>query len=167
MSAPAWLTYVGAVTGIIGSITGMTGAVMAYISYRRISHLKALGLRLELRKRQADAHEIVRGLPSLLNDANDSRFAVASAIGMLRTGGMEVWKEQLQTDLVAVRLLQAGFQHPPDDSTRFTHRELEDKLVEVHRLLTTASQYVEKYRMALAADDRERERIRNSMRPSS
>jgi hypothetical protein len=50
MPAPAWLTYVGAITGIVGTCTGIAGAVISYVNHRRVSRVKALDLRLELRK---------------------------------------------------------------------------------------------------------------------
>ena len=167
MPEPSWLTYVGVVTGIVGTITAIAGAVMGYVSYRRISRLKALDLRLELRTREADIREALGGLPQLLNKANDSRFAVAAAIGTLRTGAMEVWKEQVKADLTAVRELENGLHRSNDNYARLTHRELEDKLVDAHRLLAVVNQYAEKYRAELAADDRERDRIRNAMQNRS
>ena len=45
-----WPPYVGVVTGIVGMITGVTGACLGYLGYRRSGRVKALDLRLELRK---------------------------------------------------------------------------------------------------------------------
>jgi hypothetical protein len=46
------LTFeLGSVTGIIGAITGPAGCILGVLSYRRSQQIKALYLRLELRKR--------------------------------------------------------------------------------------------------------------------
>ncbi len=164
MSAPGWLSYVGAVTGVVGTLTGIAGAVMGYISYRRSSQLKALDLRLELRKLEADTDQGLRDLPNLLNNAKVSRLAVAAATGRLLTGWIEGWKQQCEADLSAVCDLQATFHYSADEYTKLTHFELETKLVEIHCLHRKVEQYAEKYRAELAADDKEREHIRADMR---
>lgn len=50
MADPDLLGYTGAITGVIGAISGIAGSVLGYIAYRRSDQLKALDLRLELRK---------------------------------------------------------------------------------------------------------------------
>jgi porphobilinogen deaminase len=164
MPAPGWLTYLGAVTGVIGTFTGIAGAVMGYISYRRSSQLKALDLRLELRKQQGDVEEALRDLPALLESDHQSRIAVASATGLLRTGATEAWKQQLETDRSAIAALTTQPKSPNNEYASLTHSMLEDRLVELHRLRSTVNQYVDKYRAAIAADDRVREHIRADMR---
>jgi hypothetical protein len=42
MPAPAWLSYVGAITGIIGACRGIVGALLSYVNYRRVSNIKAM-----------------------------------------------------------------------------------------------------------------------------
>ena len=54
MPDPASLSIIGAVTGLIGGITGIAGLVVGYIGYRRSQQIKALDLRLELRKQVSD-----------------------------------------------------------------------------------------------------------------
>jgi len=50
MAEPHWTAYVGIVTGAIGAVTGIAGAIMGFIGYRRSTAIKALDLRLDLRK---------------------------------------------------------------------------------------------------------------------
>lgn len=50
MSDGELLSYVVAVTGVVGAVTGIAGAVMGFISYRRSKEMKTLDLRLELMK---------------------------------------------------------------------------------------------------------------------
>src|SRR6266508_6461106 len=54
MPDPASLSIIRAVTGLIGGITGIAGLVVGYIGYRRSQQIKALDLRLELRKQVSD-----------------------------------------------------------------------------------------------------------------
>ncbi len=76
MPDPASLSIIGAVTGIIGAIAGIAGFVLGYISYRRSQQIKALDLRLELRKQVSDLRAMVEELPDLLPRSWESRIAV-------------------------------------------------------------------------------------------
>jgi len=157
---PAWLTYVGAITGIVGAITGIAGAVMGYVGYRRSSQLKALDLRLELRKSESDVGDLLRALPELVGTAKQSRLAVATANGSANTGAMEAWNGQIEGDLSAISGLHSTLAVPADEHASLTPFQLESKLVEVHALHAKARQFEQKYRGALAADDKERDNIR-------
>lgn len=48
MAAPDWVSYVGAATGV-------AGFVMGYVAYRRSGAMKALDMRLELRRAGTDS----------------------------------------------------------------------------------------------------------------
>jgi hypothetical protein len=74
------------VTGIVGAITGPAGSVLGWISYRRSQRVKALDLRLELRKQVSDLRAVVEALPDLLNQSRASRTAVNAAMGVLKSG---------------------------------------------------------------------------------
>ena len=69
------LAIIGAVTGIIGAITGSAALVLAWISYRRSQQIKALDLRLELRKQVSDVRAAVEELPDLLERSRASRIS--------------------------------------------------------------------------------------------
>jgi hypothetical protein len=163
MSIPAWLNL-GVVTGIIGSVAGIAGAVMGFVSYRRVSRMKALDLRLEVRKLKADCAGELRELPDLMTKANDSRMAVAAAAGWLNSGAIQVWKDQLKQDQASVQALDAGPDLSAAEYRKVTQTQLEERLVELHGLHREIRRYIEKYRAALAADDKEREHIRADRR---
>ena len=90
---PATLALIGAVTGVLGAVTGIAGFVLGVIGYRRSNQIKALDLRLELRKRRADLQLMLDDLAPLLHRAQGSRGAVLAATGLARSGAHEVWKK--------------------------------------------------------------------------
>ena len=116
MSEPDWIGYVGMATGIIGAITGISGAIMGYVSYRRSNNLKSLDLRIELRKSVNVAQSSLQQLAKLIEYANRSRQAVASAMGRYQSGMMEKWKQEVEADNNAVKIL---FQNAPAADTSY------------------------------------------------
>ncbi|RMD18436.1 hypothetical protein EA837_03210, partial [Klebsiella pneumoniae] len=66
MANPSWTDYVGVVTGLVGMMTGISGAVMGYLGYRRSNQIKALDLRLALRKDLGEARESITTLRQLM-----------------------------------------------------------------------------------------------------
>jgi len=155
MSAPDWLSYVAAASGI-------AGAVMGGISVRRTVLFKAQDLRLVIRKTDADIREAFANLPDLFEKARRSRAAVFAMTG--RSGAMQAWLRDIDADRAALPALQATLQAAPDDYRSLTAAGLEDKLVELHRLGSKVKQLVEKYQASLAADDREREQLQADRR---
>lgn len=73
-------------TAIVGAITGIAGSIMGYISLQRLSKIKSLDLRLELKKAETQLILTVNDLPELLTKAKRSREAISSAIGQLLQG---------------------------------------------------------------------------------
>lgn len=167
MSEPAWLIYTGAITGVIGAVTGIAGAIMGYISYRHSEKLKALDLRLELRKAEADLRSAVQELPSHLEHARKSRTAIAAATGRHGSGAFQHWINGWEADLAAVRSFEGELPDANADYTSAKHSELESKLVVVHILGSRAARLRDKYLDALAADDKEREHLRADLRVRS
>jgi len=164
MSEPTWLSYTGVVTGVIGTITGVAGAIMGYISLRHSKQLKALDLRLELRKADSDLCADVQGLLALLELAKKSHDWVAAATGMLKSGASQQWTSDWEEDFAAVRALEGEVPEVDATYTSATPHELESKLVAVHTLASRAARLREKYRARLAADDRERDHLREDLR---
>lgn len=164
MSDPVWLSYTGAVTGVIGTITGVAGAIMGYIGLRHSKQLKALDLRLELRKADSDLRAVVHELQPLLELAKKSHDRVAAATGMLKSGALEQWTSVWKEDLSAVRALETELPDAESDYTSATPHELESTLVAVHSMASRAARLREKYAELLAADDRERDHIREDLR---
>jgi hypothetical protein len=67
MTDPAWLANVGAAAGVVGIVSGVAGMVVGIASYRRVSRMKALDLRLELRKESTAARALIESLPALID----------------------------------------------------------------------------------------------------
>lgn len=133
------LGLIGAVTGVIGAATGILGAVLGYVSYRRSQQIKALDLRLELRKQLADVETTIIELPELLEQSRRSRAAVLSAMGLVRSGAHDVWRTTLASDMEIARTLRTAIPPRDADYERSTHRELEDQLLQVHALQLKAT----------------------------
>ena len=163
MSDPNWLIYLGATTGVIGAVTGIAGAVMGYISYRRSGEMKALDLRLELRRAQVDYCAPVRELPALLERAKASRTAVSAATGMLGSGALQHWSSEWEKD-EALASTWVG-ELPSTDANRASagHQELESELVQVHEQHGHAVRLRDKYLASLAEDDHQRDHIKAAM----
>ena len=164
MSEPAWLSYAGIITGTVGAITGIAGATMGYISYRRSGQMKALDLRLELRKAVNDLRSTVQSLLPLLERAKNSHTAVAAAIGHLGSGALQQWISDWEADISAAKLLESEVPGPSTNFENLAHSELETKLVAVHSVQSKVTRLSEKYHTTLAADDKEREQIRADVR---
>lgn len=161
MSDPHWTSYVGMATGIVGAITGISGAVMGYVSYRKSNEIKALDLRLELRKSINDLNSILAQAEELLPYANQSRERVAAATRNLHSGAVVAWNEQYERDQSALRELSDEVQSLDKEYDALSPNELEAELVTVHKLQNQLNDMKEKYNEAVRSDDRERERIRN------
>lgn len=164
MSEPAWLGYTGAITGIVGAITGIAGAVMGYIAYRRSDQIKALDLRLELRKAETVLRSDTEELIPFLEQAQESHRAVAAAAGRTNSGMMQSWLAEFDEDVAMGSSFNAGLSAPSADYSALSHEELETKLVEVHVLHQKVKRLRDKYQASIAQNDRERENIRADMR---
>jgi hypothetical protein len=158
------LGLIGAITGIIGAVTGIAGAVLGYVSYRRSQQIKALDLRLELRRQVADVRAIIAELPNLLKRSKRSREAVLSALGTLRTGSHESWTAAWKNDWRVADGLARELPPGNENYDDATHQELENRLLDVHALGLQAGRLRDKYLQALAEDDREEEHIQANMR---
>jgi hypothetical protein len=164
MDTSAWLPYVGVVTGTIGTITGTVGAVLGYKGYRRSQEMKALDLRLELRKAETDYRLIVEELIPLLQYARKSRERVLAASGTARTGAFEAWVTQWQEDLKRAEAMLAGLPTTSSDYQGVSHRDLETRLVALHRERRLADGLRDKYREHLAWDAKQVDEIRADKR---
>lgn len=159
MADPDLLGYTGAITGVIGAVTGIAGSVLGYIAYRRSDQLKALDLRLELRKGAtslvADANELLL----LLYQAKRSKQAVAAAAGMYKSGATEKWVAECDDDISKVTALIQTLPNPVDQHLDLSPAALETKLVEVHGLQETVSRFHKKYEDSIAVDNKDRAQI--------
>jgi len=159
MTDPNWLGYAGAITGVIGAITGIAGSVLGFIAYRRSDQLKALDLRLELRKSVTSLVAEANELLPLLEHAKKSKAAVAAAVGIYKSGATEKWIAECDADIVKVKVLLEKLPNPQDQYFDLSPTALETKLVEIHGLKETVSRYHKSYDESIATDDKDRARI--------
>ena len=165
MPDASWLSVFGAVSGAIGTISGVVGAVLGFRGYRRANAVKALDLRLELRKAVSDARSGVEALPRLMGEANRSRRAVLNARGMLRSGVMTVWEESYGADQQQVCSLNAELPCDAEDHAKMNdHAQLESSLVHIHSLNRRIDELKTKYENERAKDEAERNALRADIR---
>jgi len=151
-------------TGVLGAITGISGAIMGYISYRRSNSVKALDLRLELRRAVSEIDADLSNLGKLMDHANKSRQRVAAATGRAQSGAMVLWDKGFAEDKAKLETLLGKAPSSSESYDSLSPTDLESKLVAAHKLQGEISQLKEKYHASLAADDEERKEIREDMR---
>ena len=166
MTETEWLSYTGAITGVIGTLTGIGGAIMGYISYRRSGQLKALDLRLELRKADHDLRDTVKGLGPLLDRAMKSRRSILAAIGQYNSGAHDQWVSEWEQTQKEVRVLEENLPDLDTDHKDLGASALETNLVTVHATQSKAAQIRDRYSTYLESDDKEREHHRAAQRES-
>jgi hypothetical protein len=157
MPDPAWLPWVGVVTGSIGAISGISGSVLGVKAYRRGARDKALDLRVQLLK---DTRELLLecdGWPQRISGATRSRQNVAAAAG--RTGFTVAFVASAQADAERVAVLRSQLVAAETLDDRQDIGDLERRLVDVHGIRTELGQLDSKYRGAMAEDDAMRDRL--------
>ncbi len=159
MADALWVTYAGAVSGIIGAITGIAGAVMGYVSYRRTEVFKSLDLRIELKKAETDFKLIANELPDQIEYAKRSRQAILSATGQLRSGRAQKLETQWEQDFTTVKQIIENVPNSDSNYYSSSHFELEEKLIHIYKEITRANKLKEKYETELMADEKERDLI--------
>ena len=146
-------------TAIVGAITGIAGSIMGYISLQRLSKIKSLDLRLELKKAETQLILTVNDLPDLLTKAKRSREAISSAIGQLRSGGLKKWIQEWETDHISAKQMISILPNTDSDYTSNSQRDLETKLILIHQQSAKANALKEKYEIELERDEKQRDRI--------
>jgi phage-related protein len=151
-----WLTYLGAVTGVVGTITGITAC-------RRTSKYKTLDLRIQLHKDVRELSHDCTQLPGTISYGLQSRQRVSAANGMGRSGAAKLFEEACQADSQRVeRMAEQLVQIDSLDDNSDTLSVLERRLVEVHGIRVEVAQLKSKYQSAMTQDDRARDHIRRS-----
>jgi hypothetical protein len=140
-------------------ITGLAGAGLGYLGYRRSGQMKALELRIELKKAENSAREILDQLPALLDRAQASRTSVFVASGAFGSGNMVAWVKECDKDRVEVAALLKDLPVAGDDYRALSPDELESRLVSVDALKGKALHMRDKCRGTMAADENSRERL--------
>lgn len=152
MGEQDWLGYAGVITGVIGAITGVVGSALGFVAYRRTDQIKALDLRLELRKNNASLISDGNELLPLVEHAERSRLAVASAKGMYNSGATEKWVSECKGDRSIIESLIIKIPDAGEIYNDLSASELESKLVEIHTLQDKISRFRKKYDDSIASD---------------
>ena len=165
MSEPHWTGYVGMVTGIVGAITGIAGAIMGYVSYKKSNEIKSLDMRIELKKSKENFAIHLKQTEEFLPLANQSRIRVAAGTGKRLSGAMVQWKQEFESDQEDLKKIADEFSKLIKNYDELTPVELEEELLNIHRLRNRLSEIKDKYNSAFEEDNKERERIKNRHEP--
>ena len=155
-SDPAWLAYV---TGVVGMLTGIAGMVTALATYRRVSHMKTLELRLELKRVENETRTVLGQLPALIGQAQGSRTSVLVAAGGLGSSAQVAWHQGFERDRVDVDALVKALPAPGDDYRALGADELESRLAAIDALRTRAARIRDKCYGTIAEDEKSREQL--------
>ena len=139
--APMTQSTVGMITGIVGALTGIGGLTVSWVTYRRVDRQKTSDLRLELRKLLVETKHALSVLPGFIKTVSASRIAASSARGVVNTGAIAQWNQQLRNDQTVVRELQSQLYAVGEDFTECSSADLEMKLVDVLSVQAKLRQY--------------------------
>jgi len=159
MADPHWSSYVGMATGVIGAITGIIG-------YRKANDIKTLDLRLELRKSTHDALFDINHLEELIYNANKSRTKIAAAKKSKGSSHFKNWNLAIAADKAELEKLANNAPNPDTTFESFSQRELESKLIEIHKFQSKINTLKNKYNNELLKDEEERKQLREDHRNS-
>lgn len=160
------LAYTGAIAGVVGAATGIAGAILGYIGFKRSAEIKALDLRIELRKAIAVLFEELQELPNVHSHAKKSHTAVAAATGSFYSGAMERWTAQWEADQKSIEAFDLGFADLNVDHSHDDYAKLEAGLVDAHSLLTGVQRLRARLEASVASDDRQRSQLREDREPN-
>jgi hypothetical protein len=140
-------------------VTGIFGAVMGFVGYRRSNQIKALDLRLELRKALGDTHESLSTLRPLMDNATGSRRGILAAKSSARSGAMVAFERMVEVDRAALDNIAPTIRSEDADFAAMSAEQLESEIVAIHKIKTSLSALFEKYRGEMAKDDEDRRQL--------
>ena len=148
-----WPTYIGVLGGVVGTLTGVGGFVVAILAFRRTGQLKALDLRLELRRCERSLRSEAGGIVQLLELAKASHTGLGAAQGNFRSGAMQHWLTEWAEDLASANTImqKVAALRTADGATSQT--KLEASLNEVKNLQHELAKISSKYSYSLSKDD--------------
>lgn len=163
MSGAIWENIVSPSLGILGAFTGVGGLIAAMVANRKVSRIKTLDLRIELR-RIADIIRIeALDLIEKIDQARSSRYAVAETNGLRGSGAMTQWINTYAKDYTYISDIISQFEDEAD-FRGLPDCKLEDNLVECHKLKERLSRIRSKYADFLNEDTEDRKRIADDRR---
>lgn len=164
MASHDWLTYIGVIGGVVGTLTGIGGFVLAVLAFRRTGQLKALDLRLELRRCERSLRSDAGGIVQLLETAKASHTRLGAAQGNYRSGAMQHWLTEWATDLAVAESLVQQVAVLGTVNSAMSQAELETSLNAVQNLQHELAKLSGKYTDALSKDDVGRAQLQANQR---
>lgn len=153
MPSQDWLTYIGAIGGLVGVLSGIGGLVLAILAFRRTGQLKALDLRLELRACERLLHSDADDIVHLLESVKASHSALCAAQGSYHSGAMQHWLAEWAIDLASAKSLVEQVVALGTVGSAMSQAELEVRLNAVQDLQHQLAKLAGKYNSNLAKDD--------------
>jgi hypothetical protein len=162
MADANWMSYVGLAAGLIGAATGISGAIVSYKSYLKVDHIKALDMRLELKRAVADFQALLLATSNLMTSAKGSNAAAMAASGLSRSGIRDAWVIEFDRDHAALQNFRSTKFNQVDYAV-LTQLDLENDLVEIYRLQIDLKRIYDKYAASMSADRERSIHARNVM----
>ena len=159
-----WLTYIGAIGGLVGALSGIGGLVLAILAFRRTGQLKALDLRLDVRRCERSLNSDAGDIIQLLESAKASHTHLGAAQGNYQSGAMQHWLADWDTDLASAELLVKQTAALGTARRGLSQPEFEARLNTVQDLQHQLAKLSSKYHGMLAKDDIGRAQLRADQR---
>jgi len=144
---------VGMWTGIIGAASGLGALAVSIWNYRRVSAIKSLDLRLELRRALEDHALLQDGIEGFLDRVHEAHRRVLAAQGQIGGGQEQIWNREFREDKEELARLLEDAPRPCDSYRTFSPSKLADELVAVHRSSGKLKALRDKYDNVLQKDD--------------
>lgn len=153
MADPHWTSYVGMASGVLG-------VFVASFSLYKTGRIKALDLRLELKRAVLDLHSLHGELAETLPRARKSREAIAAAMGRFGSGGTKSWLEEHSVDVNTWREMKESLPNKESSFRFISSAALENKLIAVHKQSSTLQSIKDKYVESMRKDAKDSEFLR-------
>lgn len=137
---------------------------MGFVAYRKSGKDKAIDMRIELKRTIVKTVLDSKKLHEQMQAGNESRRAIASAIGKFNSGMMDRWDKDLTLDQKEAEEL---INNLPDEDTSFEHLDtkgLEAELISSYKIQEEIQRISQKYSEALAWDNERRSQIKEVKR---
>ena len=167
MAGQVWLNYAGAIGGFIGSVTGIGGLVLGILAFRRTGQLKALDLRLELRRCERVLRSDADGIVKLLESAKASHSRLSAAQGCYHSGAMQHWLAEWEADLANAKALLEQVNALGETGKPLLQDHLEGRLNAVQDLQHWLDKLACKYTDSLTEDNEGRVQLRADQRAAT
>mgnify|MGYP001188347961 CR=1 FL=1 len=146
------LNLISAIAGLVGSVAGIYGAVMGHIAFSKSKKHKTLDLRLELQKSVNTFTDDRSQLRELIKESDISKQGIARAQGWSKSGRMDKWKRDVESDKNKVDTLTSESLDGSNDFQKLNERQLETRLVKVHSLQKSIDELKQKYKDSIDED---------------